>query len=394
MEKFLQHPVSYERCQLGFVTNTRTMMVTIPDDKRQDVVSMLRDWSSSATRYSFTLKEAAELLGQLVHICRVCPWGKFLFQNLHHEMVHALQRNAHRIEHDPKFRDIIAQRDHHRLHPTDSSRYRFFCKKIARAIFDSKAKTFLTSHIRQEVDFLLTVLSNPGTYRWGSPIAHLIPREHDAEAFHDACPKGAGGFSSDLDYWWVVEWPQEIFARTLLPPTDKHYIPNNHLEYSAYLFGLAGAILSWEQQPPATRPPHPLVLLWTDNMTARAWTKKIAGIKAPQGRALARILAHLLMFSDLGIEAEHIEGVLNVVADFLSRLTATHDLSSFTYSQLQTKFPWLTLSRRFVPSSELLALVCSALSKAYVPLPTTRVKLGQLIAEPATSTQPLFHSSS
>jgi hypothetical protein len=127
-------------------------------------------------------------------------------------------------------------------------------------------------------------------------------------------------------------------------------------------------------------------------MTARAWTKKIAGIKAPQGRALARTLAHLLMFSDLGIEAEHIEGVLNVVADFLSRLTATHELSSFTYSHLQTKFPWLTLSRRFTPSSELLALVCSALSKAYVQLPTTRVKLGRLIVEPTTSTQPLFHN--
>jgi hypothetical protein len=151
------------------------MMVTIPDDQRQEVVAMLHNWSSSATRYSFTLKEAAECLGQLVHICRVCPWGKFLFQNLHHEMVHALQRNAHRIQHDPKFRDILVQRDYYHSHPTDSSKYRFFCKKVARAIFDSKAKTYLTSYIHQEVDFLLTILSNPGTYHWGSLIPHLIP---------------------------------------------------------------------------------------------------------------------------------------------------------------------------------------------------------------------------
>ena len=124
--------------------------------------------------------------------------------------------------------------------------------------------------------------------------------------------------------------------------------------------------------------------------------EKIAGIKALQGRALARILAHLLMFSpEVGIEAEHIEGVLNIVADFLSRLaTTTHDVSSFTYSQLQTKFPWLKLSRRFVPSSELLALVCLALSSASVKLPTMRVKLGQLLVEQTTLTQTFFSTQS
>jgi hypothetical protein len=67
------------------------MTVTIPEDKRNEVVALLCNWSSSTTRYSFTLKEAAELLGQLVHICRVCSWGKFLFQNVHHEMITALQ---------------------------------------------------------------------------------------------------------------------------------------------------------------------------------------------------------------------------------------------------------------------------------------------------------------
>jgi hypothetical protein len=130
-----------------------------------------------------------------------------------------------------------------------------------------------------------------------------------------------------------------------------------------------------------------MILLWTDNMSARAWSKKIAGMKALQGKALARILAHLLMFSDVGIEAEHIKGELNTVADFLSRLSDTHDISSFTYSQLQTKFPWLRLSLHFVPSNELHALVFTALSSAFVILPTTRVKLGHLLAEQTTSTQ-------
>ena len=388
-EKFFQQTVSYERRQLGYVTNTHTMMVTIPEDKRQEMLALLRNyWGFAAKRYSFQLREAAEVLGLLMYLCRVCPWGMFLFQNLYQAMAQMLQRNAQRILHDPKLKDAIKQRDQYRLHPTDSSKYRFFSRQVSRAIYDSKATTYLTQDIRQEADFLITVLSNPETYRWSSPIAHLIPREHDGETHQDACPQGAGGFSSDFDYWWIVVWPPEIFHRTQLPPSSKHYISNNLLEYAAIIFGLAGAILAWEALPVDSRPSHPMVLLWTDNMSARAWSKKVAGMKAPQGRALARILAHLLMFSDVGIEAEHIEGVLNVVADFLSRLSDTHhDVSSFTYSQLQSKFPWLRLSRRFAPSSELRALVCTALSNAFVTLPTTRVKLGHLLAERTTSTQ-------
>ena len=391
LEKFLKEPVSYERRQLGYITNTRTMLVTIPDDKRNEVLMLLRNnWSSGSRRYTFRLREAAEVLGLLTYLCRVCPWGHFLFQNLYQAVAHALERNTLRIMHDPNLRALVAQRDCHRPHPTDSAKYRFFSHKVARAIYDSKERTYLTPDIRQEVDFIIEVLSKPTIYRWGAPIAHLIPREHDAETHQDACPQGAGGFSSDLDYWWTVVWPASIVARTQLLSTDKHYISNNLLEYAALLIGLAGAITSWEALPANTRPEHPLVLLWTDNITARAWTRKVSGIKSPQGRALARILAHLLMFSDLGIESEHIAGIENVVADYLSRLAITHDPSSFTYHDLQTRFPWLKLSRRYVPSSELLALVCTALSSASVSIPITRVPLGQLSAAPPTSKQTFF----
>jgi hypothetical protein len=96
------------------------------------------------------------------------------------------------------------------------------------------------------------------------------------------------------------------------------------------------------------------------------------------------------MFSDLGIEAQHIEGIENIVADFLSRMSITHNPSTFSYQHVQTQFPWLRLSRRYVPSNELLALVCSALSTQSVDIPTTRVMLGQLRVEPPTSKQTFF----
>ena len=255
------------------------MTVIIPDDRRKAMLALLQhSWGFAAKRFTFHLREAAEVLGLLVYLCRVCPWGMFLFQNLYHAMAHVLERKQ-RILHDPKLRDTIAKRDYYQLHPTDSAKYRFFSQKVARAIYDSKATTFLTPDIRQEADFLITVLSDPATYRWGSPIAHLIPREHDGEAHQDACPQGAGGFSSDFDFWWIVVWPQEIFIRTQLPAADKCYISNNLLGYAALIFGLAGAILAWEALPVNSQPSHPMVLLWTNNMTARAWLKRLRALK-------------------------------------------------------------------------------------------------------------------
>jgi hypothetical protein len=306
-----------------------------------------------------------------------------------------LAKNASRLSHTPAFQDSVASLERFRHHPTDASKYTFFSHQVARSIWDSKSHTFITPALREEVDFVIHVLSHPDTYRWESPIAHLIPREPDGEVFQDACPWGGGGFSPELDFWWALDWPIEVFERaTKLSSNDPCYISNNLLEYAAILFGLAGAILAWEALPPPIRPPHPFYLFWTDNMAARAWTTKISGIKTPQGRSLVRLFAHLLMFSDLGVEAQHIKGTQNIIADFLSRASLTHNMSSFTYRHIQTRFPWLTLSRRFFPSSELLALVFTALLRPSVTIPTTRVMLGQLIAESPTSNQNFFRSQS
>jgi hypothetical protein len=383
--KFFRDEVSHTRRQLGYITDTRTMMVTIPEDKRQALVDeLVNNWGPTSRRQSFKLSEAAELLGVLVSLCRVCPWGIFLFQNLYHAMAQILRSNSRRVWNRPEFTALIQERDKYSRHPTDSSKYRFFCKKVARVIYDSRATTSYTCDVRDEIAFITKVFTNPATYRWESPIAHLILREHDYFAHQDSCLKGAGGFSAPLRFWWALEWPKEIVTRAYLPRKDKHRISINLLEYAALIIGLAGCIFFYESLPVETRPAHPMILLWTDNSTAKSWTKKISGLKTPQGRSLARVFAHLLMFSDVGIEAQHIAGEENVIADYLSRAKNTNDMSSFSFAKFQTEFPWLTGSRRFLPSSELSCLLTTALSKQSVDIPTTRVPLGQLQSGPAT----------
>jgi hypothetical protein len=96
--KFFRDKVSHTRRQLGYITNTRTMMVSIPEDKCQALLTNLVDnWGPTSGRRDFTLSEAAELLGVLVSMCRVYPWGIFLFQNLYHAMAQILRSNSRRV---------------------------------------------------------------------------------------------------------------------------------------------------------------------------------------------------------------------------------------------------------------------------------------------------------
>jgi hypothetical protein len=394
MEKFLQDKVGFERRQLGLIVNTRSLDVTIPHDKREEIIILLREWIE---RSHFYLRQAAELLGTLISLCRVCPWGGFLYLNLLHAMNHLIHRNAERLWHSDQFTHMVLHRDIYRAHPTSGSKYRFWSRRVARAIWDCRAATFMSSEVCDELQFLLTVFLHPTIYPWRSPIRFLIPSEGDYDVYQDSCNAGAGGFSQHLSFYWNLKWPDTIYHRTSsfnAKPDSSTFISINMLEYAAIILGLAAAILSWEAQPSTHRPATPIVLLWTDNMTARSWTHKMSGLSRshPQGRALARLFAHCLMFSHVGIEAHHIEGVDNAIADHLSRLQLENVYSHFTYSSLVQNYPWLSSCRRYHPSRDLLSLLYSCLQIGCLRLPTTRVPLGRLEAASSTSPTPSSHT--
>lgn len=209
-----------------------------------------------------------------------------------------------------------------------------------------------------------------------------FPLETDYEGYQDACLTGGGGFSFPLGFWWMLQWPENVSSRTIrfLSKGDKRLISINLLEYVAIIIGLAASICAWEEMPTQSRPPHPMVLLLTDNTTAESWTKRIAGLKGPQGKGLARIFAHLLMFSEVGVRAAYVEGEKNTIADHLSRIREKNDLSQFDYHSLVQTYPGLSQCRRFLPSPELLSLLFTTLSTGYANIPTTRVPLGRLQA--------------
>jgi hypothetical protein len=154
----------------------------------------------------------------------------------------------------------------------------------------------------------------------------------------------------------------------------------NALEYAA-IFGLAGSILVGETLLIDCRPIHPTVLLWTDNTTAESWTKCIARLSGPQGRALACLFAHLLMFLGVSMKAAYIEGKKNTITDYLSRLREQDDFSQFRYTSLVQRFPQLKSCHHFHLSAKLLLLVSTSLLTGSVSIPTARVVLEQMLAE-------------
>ncbi len=190
------------------------MTATIPDDKHMAILHRLHaTWGDH--HHTFTLAKAVKLLSTLISLGRVCPWGIFLFINLHQVIYEILGRNAQRLMLSLDYCKMLHQWDDAAGHPTNAARFRYFSLRVARAIWDCKARTYMMGQMCIELEFLQQVFSDPSTYSWSLPIAHIIELEPDYEGWQDACLTSAGGFSYSLQFWWIVEWPHHIALRMI-----------------------------------------------------------------------------------------------------------------------------------------------------------------------------------
>jgi hypothetical protein len=75
-----------------------------------------------------------------------------------------LHSNLRRVWNQPEFMALIQERDKYSQHPTNSSKYQFFCKKEAKVIYDSRAKMFYMTEEREEIAFITKVFLDPIAY--------------------------------------------------------------------------------------------------------------------------------------------------------------------------------------------------------------------------------------
>jgi len=339
------------------------MTVGFSSKRITSLATILRIWSTQ--RKSYTLKEAAKLVGLLEFIALISTWIRFLTLSLKRSILLALRCNTKFINSCKSHVSLISDA---KLFATDFHTIRkkdFAISKLMQKIWNTKKRFHITNAFRKELKLLHYIFSNPFLFPFVTLIAHLIDRQPDFLAKGDACLDGAGGFSTNLSFWWFLEWPPFVKERTIKYFIKYYYgvqgaqLSINLLEYVAIILSLAAAATKINQGFPISHP-NPLLSILSDNTTAISWTRK-AATSTREGKALAHILTSILIHNPhLGLTSSFIKGKDNTVADAISQMTTK--IHSLTFSQLKKTYPTLIGLDRFHPSQELLSRIWDALS--------------------------------
>eukprot|EP00957_Ditylum_brightwellii_P130245 9935629-Ditylum_brightwellii.AAC.1 len=127
----------------------------------------------------------------------------------------------------------------------------------------------------------------------------MIPRDPDFVADGDSSLFAAGGFSTQLQFWWHLEWPEEIQARNIKEmKRDKEgkLISINILEYITVILNYVVCIASIQdlRNRGLLHQLIVLVLIKADNTAAESWTKK-ASCSSVIGKAIMHLQAALMI---------------------------------------------------------------------------------------------------
>jgi len=105
---------------------------------------------------------------------------------------------------------------------------------------------------------------------------------------------------------------------------------------------------------------HAIFLIWTDNTSTKRWYNKLT-TKSHTGQWLLCLLGDLLQEYDIGINADNIPGLQNIIANYTSRPEQILLSPSHCLQQIYAKHPLLSTYEVFLPSPELVAKLRSAL---------------------------------
>lgn len=355
--KWSENP-SHQTKFLGFTIDTRTMEMGWPADKRAKATDYIQTFlETNSSKGGCTPQDISRILGIINHAAKVSPLGKVRTMRLQFYLK-TLQKSA----------------------PQDSSQRRWY----------RRHRRKVPQHVTQELQSLLSLLAtNNNDEAWKRPIGLLIKRDPTLEVATDASTEALGGWSGSqhLNHMWRIKvsellaagMPQQTLSNNVHnlhePEIDPQQLHINVLEFVAIIIEIWVCIRQLksfhdepdpneEHQAPSCRIPHGghHLLAHADNTSALSWLKYASRTKRPIVRRLARLLTDFLSQSfpshNIQIHPLHIEGVLNVEADHLSRFT-----KSPSWAAVMANCPRLQHLRVCLLPQELLsvlALTCSS----------------------------------
>jgi hypothetical protein len=359
---------------VGRYWNTRTMQVGMLPAKRLLLIEALTDWTKPGR--SFTLVEAATLLGQLENHTRYVRWAKSWMAVLYNEFRLLMTRtyfvvrrrwsnNPRLDKHYAAMAQALPQHLKFRLNGC-------IARDKAAFLWRSKSTVSVSPTLRATLRLLLHYLRSTA-YPWSEYIGFIIPRDPHVETLGDASGVAGGAYCPTLKYWFQIIWGPDIRRRATAPMKDPTRLQINCLEFVVVILQLAATITWLEQAPtslikeifPRGVPFLPILSTGSDNTVAKSWANK-GFTSSPAGQQLLVLYTDILRDHKLGHEVFYIPGEANTVADDISRPTDDPNdplLSDFPSLLEQTyrKNPFLQTYSSFHPSPELLQRISSGL---------------------------------
>jgi hypothetical protein len=228
---------------------------------------------------------------------------------------------------------------------------------------------------------------------WDVPLGMIIPRMPHFWSRGDASLLGGGAYCPGLRFWFDVTWsPRVTYAAHLVKPGSPGAVHINSLEFIVVILQFAAVATRLQTATaqdcliyfPGGRPDIPVWLGETDNTVAQSWENR-ATSRSLQGQGLLSVYSELLRTNFIHTHCDHLAGVLNKVADDISRADFSLPLVT-RWAQLFRKHPSLESLDYFQPSPALLQLLTSQLFSEHSPgpcvLPTV---LGQFVPAGCTT---------
>ena len=160
---------------------------------------------------------------------------------------------------------------------TADLRTRFLHRNITKVIYKCKDLAHINRSMKTELKIINRMFMNPTLYNLITPIAYLATRDTDFLAYSDACLQASGAQVPTIEFWCHVEWPSATKFLTLKKlrvtrrcPLTHKLISINLLEYVAEILTYAAVIVFFSLKRKVCLHPHVLLLIYTDNMSAKS----------------------------------------------------------------------------------------------------------------------------
>ncbi len=309
----------------------------------------------------FHLQDIESNKGKLGHIVSTAPWLCFLLPNHYADITTCLKiHHNHLYMMNKQFCALLKlQCDCNVPHNHGT----FAMAKTAKATHLLR-QHFISKRLSSLMDLIILILHDD-LVSWHCPIAHLIPPDPSAIAYLDSLSHVVGGYSTDLQFCWHLQWLDSIQARVAKARTGDT-ISINALEYTFIIINYVtttAAILS----APLNHDPYQTALFFTNNVASKAWIHKGAK-QLPAGKALGILQCTLMINNPVGINVDCVSTTSNVIAVCISQFPNHNDpLPHFL--DLSQAFPQLQQCRHFHPSAELVSTILDVLLLVKLPDP-------------------------